>query len=587
MAETGTTKDDIGTYLPQEFVTEWTVNPKGITKVIGDIANQAAMAMNIFDEKPFAFLDKEATSIQNAFGLTKDRMSEFKQIVADVGPELVKMGLTMEDAAKTTTELMKGMKSSGTIAKETMVELAAVSKLTDVSVETLATNFRNVGISIYDVGEEMKEVVNEAKKAGVAVSAVATAVSSNLKQLNLFNFSNGVEGITKMAIQSERLGANMQTTMNLAENLLSPERAIEMSSALQRLGVTSSQLLDPLRAMDLAQNDPEELQNQMVELSKQFTQFNEETGKMEIMPGAKRRLREIATELGYDKDEFAAMALKASDFDRKLSQIKLPDFASDSKETKELIASMAQMKDGVATINIKDQKTGEVVLKQVDQLTPEDIEKLKTSQEEQGKTVEELAVDQLDQLKQINSGINGVGAAATYGRATSAPLERLYESMMGAQKAISKTAAERITGKEVRANVSAITQPAEDYLISGLKGDVSGMKKAQEDLGINLVKLEKKLETTSQDTLMAAAQRMGESFQKAYEKPSEMTYKGELNINGTVDVKGNENTKNISKEEWNNIWRQYLNEPQWKEASGIVFKEANPVSIAVGPKTPQ
>jgi hypothetical protein len=64
-----------------------------------------------------------------------------------------------------------------------------------------------------------------------------------------------------------------------------------------------------------------------------------------------------------------------------------------------------------------------------------------------------------------------------------------------------------------------------------------------------------------------------------------MTYKGELNINGTVDVKGNENTKNISKEDWNNIWRQYLNDPQWKEASGIVFKEANPVSIAVGPKT--
>ena len=256
------------------------------------------------------------------------------------------------------------------------------------------------------------------------------------------------------------------------------------------------------------------------------------------------------------------------------------------KQTKELIASMAQMKDGVATINIKDQKTGEVVLKQVDQLTPEDIEKLKQSQEEQGKSVEQLAVDQLDELKQINSGINGVGAAATYGRATSAPLERLYESMMGAQKAISKTAAERITGKEVRANVSAITQPAEDYLISGLKGDVSGMKKAQEDLGVNLVKLEKKLETTSQETLMVAAQRMGESFQKAYEKPTEMTYKGELNINGTVDVKGNENTKNISKEDWNNIWIQYLNEPQWKEASGIVFKEANPVSIAVGPKTP-
>jgi hypothetical protein len=584
MAETGTTKDDIGTYLPQEFVTEWTINPKGITKVIGDIANQAAMAMNIFDEKPFKYLDEQATSIQNAFGLTKDRMSEFKQIVADVGPELVKMGLTMDDAAKTTEGLMKGMKSSGTIAKETMVELAAVGKLTTVGVETLATNFRDVGISIYDVGEEMKNVVNLAKQAGASVSAVATLVTSNLKQLNLFNFSNGVEGITKMAIQSERLGANMQTTMTIAENLLSPEKAIEMSSALQRLGVTSSQLLDPLRAMDLAQNDPEELQNQMVELSKQFTQFNEETGKMEIMPGAKRRLREIATELGYDKDEFASMALKASDFDRKLSQIKLPDFASDSKETKELIASMAQMKDGVATINIKDQKTGEVVLKQVDQLTPEDIEKLKTSQEEQGKSVEQLAVEQLDQLKGINAGINGVRTASALGRATSAPLEKLYESMMGTQRTIAQDYAGRTKTEGVRTDVSSLSQKFEDYIISGLKGDEKGQVKAKDEFGANLAALEERVMTNQQKYFEETVKNVSTNFQKAYETPQQVNSKVDLNLNGTVDVKGNENTKNMSKEDFNNIWKQYLNDPAWRESSGIVFKTPNPVSAEVGQK---
>ena len=359
-----------------------------------------------------------------------------------------------------------------------------------------------------------------------------------------------------------------------------------MSSALQRLGVTSSELLDPLRAMDLAQNDPAELQNQMVELSKQFTQFNAETGKMEIMPGAKRRLREVALELGYNADEFATMSIKAADFDRKMSQLKLPDFASDSKETKELIASMAQMKDGVATINIKDQKTGEVVLKQVDQLTPEDIEKLKTSQEEQGKSVEQLAVDQLDQLKSINAGINGVRTASALGRATSAPMERLYESMMGVQTTISRDYASRTKTEGVRTDVSSLTQKMEDYIVSGLKGDEKAQVKAKEEFGSNLVALEEKVMANQQKYFEETIKNIGENFKKAYEKPTEMTYKGELNINGTVDVKGNENTKNINKEEWNNIWRQYLNEPQWKEASGIVFKEANPVSIAVGPKTP-
>ena len=584
MADTGNTQNDIGNYLPKDVVTEWKLDPRGALGVITEVGKAAAQAFNFNDTEPFKFLDEQATSIQNAFGLSKERMSEFKQIVADVGPELVKMGLPLEDAAKNTEELMKGLKSTGTIGKSTMVELAAVSKLTTVGVGELATNFRNVGVSIYDVGKEMKEVVNDAKKAGVAVSAVAGSVSTNLKQLNLFNFSNGVEGITKMAIQSERLGASMAITMAKAEDLLSPERAIEMSSALQRLGVTSSQLLDPLRAMDLAQNDPAELQNQMVELSKQFTQFNAETGKMEIMPGAKRRLREVATELGYQADDFANMSIKAADFDRKLSQLKLPDFASDSKETKELIASMAQMKDGVATINIKDQKTGEVVLKQVDQLTPEDIEKLKTSQEEQGKSVEQLAVEQLDQLKGINAGINGVRTASALGRATSAPLEKLYESMMGTQRTIAQDYAGRTKTEGVRTDVSSLTQKMEDYIISGLKGDEKGQVKAKDELGANLAALEERVKTNQQKYFEETVKNVSTNFQKAYETPQQVNSKVDLNLNGTVDVKGNENTKNMSKEDFNNIWKQYLNDPAWRESSGIVFKTPNPVSAEVGQK---
>jgi hypothetical protein len=580
----GDSKTDIGTYLPKDVVTEWTINPLKAMDVITEVGKAAAQAFNFNDSEPFKFLDEQATSIQNAFGLSKERMSEFKQIIADTGPELVKMGLTLEDATKYSTEAMKAMGSAGSIGKDAIVELAAVNKLTNVSVSDLAKNFRNVGVSIYDVGKEMKEVVNDAKKAGVAVSAVAGSVSSNLKQLNLFNFSNGVEGITKMAIQSERLGVSMEKTMAKAEDLLSPEKAIEMSSALQRLGVTSSQLLDPLRAMDLAQNDPAELQNQMVELSKQFTQFNAETGKMEIMPGAKRRLREVAVELGYLPDEFANMSIKAADFDRKLSQLKLPDFASDSKETKELIASMAQMKDGVATINIKDQKTGEVVLKQVDQLTPEDIEKLKTSQEEQGKSVEQLAVEQLDQLKGINAGINGVRTASALGRATSAPLEKLYESMMGTQRTIAQDYAGRTKTEGVRTDVSSLSQKMEDYIISGLKGDEKGQVKAKEEFGANLAALEERVMTNQQKYFEETVKNVSTNFQKAYETPQQVNSKVDLNLNGTVDVKGNENTKNMSKEDFNNIWKQYLNDPAWRESSGIVFKTPNPVSAEVGQK---
>jgi hypothetical protein len=125
--------------------------------------------------------------------------------------------------------------------------------------------------------------------------------------MNLYNFDNGVKGIAKMAATSERLGISMDKVFSQAEKLMDPEKAIEMSASLQRLGVTSSGLLDPLRAMDMAQNDPEALQKEMLELSKTFTKFNEQTGKMEILPGAKRRMREVADAVGMTAEEFASM----------------------------------------------------------------------------------------------------------------------------------------------------------------------------------------------------------------------------------------------------------------------------------------
>jgi hypothetical protein len=83
---------------------------------------------------------------------------------------------------------------------------------------------------------------------------------------------------------------------------------------------------------------------------------------MEILPGAKRRLREVADAAGMTAKEFSEMALKSADFDMKLKQIKMPSIVGD-QETKELIASMAQMKDGVATVKVRDDETGKITEK--------------------------------------------------------------------------------------------------------------------------------------------------------------------------------------------------------------------------------
>jgi hypothetical protein len=111
----------------------------------------------------------------------------------------------------------------------------------------------------------------------------------------------------------------------------------------------------------------------------------------------------------------------------------MPDFVG-SDETKEMIATMAQMKDGKAVITVKDEETGKAVEKEVDQLTPEDIENLKLSEEERGKTMEEIAIDQLDTQKRIANAQEAVANRIAYGGAASAPMQRAYNLAAGVQR---------------------------------------------------------------------------------------------------------------------------------------------------------
>jgi hypothetical protein len=512
---------------------------------LGAIAQNAGTALRgAFDfisdgsGKAFGELDVLGTELQNNFGVSKARLDEFRQSIADTSPELIKMGLDEQKAVSNFKDIANQLGTAASIGNEAIIEMSAAAQLTGQDVSKLTAGFREVGVSIYDVGDQMKEVANYAKSVGVSVSAVSAGVVGNLGKMNLYNFENGIKGLTSMAAQASRLGISMDKVFGLSEKLMDPEKAIDMSAALQRLGVTSSALLDPLKAMDLAQNDPEALQKEMVNISKEFTKFNEANGKFEIMPGAKRRLREVAHELGLEADELAKMSINAADFDKKMSQIEFPELAQD-KETKEMIASMAQLKDGKAMINIKNEQTGEVELKQVNQLTPKDIESLKVSQEESGKSVEQLAVDQLDELKQIKGYMAGTVKAAEYGKATTPALSRLFYGLKEVEKSVAKRTSEQVTTQGVRNTVGGLTQPIEDVAMAAYKGDEIGMANAGASFIENSKSLVDKGIATLNEVKDGVIKDTTSMLQKNYtERGGETKVTKDVNLNLSVDVKG-------------------------------------------------
>lgn len=368
-------------------------------------------------------LNEEAYRLARSLGVSSQRTRELTVAVADAIPEFVGIGLNVDDAGKAISGLFESLNTNLTIGKDALVDFAATSKVTGVEQKTLAVNFRDVGVGIASIGDKMMQVTKIAQQAGVTVKAVSDAVVSNLDKMNMYNFEGGIKGLAKMAAQASRLGMSMEGVFGIVDKVFNPEGAINLAASLQRLGVTTSDLLDPLRLMDLSQNDPTELQNQVVNMTKEFVRFNKEANQFEILPGAKRRLNEIGKELGYNNGELQKMAINAANFDYKLKQIRMPNIPI-NEDTRSLIATMAQInKEGEATIRIAEEKggklTGEYIEKKVSELTTQDIQLVEKQQLSTQTSMQDIARDQLDELRKLNTRINEFVTAQRYGMASS------------------------------------------------------------------------------------------------------------------------------------------------------------------------
>lgn len=405
---------------------------EGVLMTIGTINEQIGTGLIT----ALTNLDSEATKLVKTFGISKQRAGELTQTVADAIPKFVGMGLKVGDVAETLQGLGETMNVNIMLNADSLASFAATAEVTKVKQSELSEKFRDVGVSIASIEPKMLDVVKIARQAGVTVQAVSAGVVTNLDKMNLYNFEGGIKGLAKMAAQASRLGVDMTKIFAVVDQVFNPEGAIEFAASLQRLGVTSSQLLDPLRLMDLAQNDPTELQNQIVNMTKEFTRFNKENNQIEILPGGKRRIEEIGKAMGMTGGELQKMAINAGMFDMKLKQIKFPtDIAT--KGDRELIATMAQIgKDGVARVRIeetrigkdgKEEGTGEYFDKMVSELNTDDVAKLAQQQKSNDASMEEIAKDQLTYLKRIESSMNAFVGAAKYGMASSNTLQGGYK----------------------------------------------------------------------------------------------------------------------------------------------------------------
>lgn len=346
-------------------------------------------------------LDEAAARMMKQFGQAQAMSDTIRKSMTESVTSVRKLGGDIDDVLKTQQQASAALGRNVLLTEETTTSLYAAFKVTNQEVTKIVNAMADVGISASDAGEQMYNVVKVARELGVNALAVSSSVVANMDALNKYNFEGGVTGLAKMAAQATMLRVDMKKTLELADKMFSPEKAIETAAALQRLGVTQSDLLDPLRLMELGQNDPAELQNQIAEMSKQFVKLGKD-GNFQIAPGAKGQLREIGAALGMTGGEIEKMALAGANLDKKLKEI---NFSVDAKEEdKKLIANMAEKgKDGSYKVKIDGKD------KNVDDLSRTDIDKLIEDSKKAPPTIEKLAEEQLGVQKDMLAAITSTG----------------------------------------------------------------------------------------------------------------------------------------------------------------------------------
>jgi hypothetical protein len=447
-------------------------------------------------------LSDESIKVLKTFTQTRERIYEIQTAVVDTLPGIRRLGGDIGDVSGIISKVAIESRRNVIATSDQVEKLFAIEKTLGLGADVLSKSFLDVGMSIEKIPETLEDSMNYVRSIGGNAKTVITDVQKNMEQMNRYQFEGGVIGLTKMAAQASMLRFDMATTFKFADDLLDPDRAVEVSAAFQRLGVTAGNLVDPFQLMNMSINDPSGLQDSIVEISKQFTEFDEETKTFKINPQGVLTLREIGKQTGLDAKELSKMGLAAAELDRRLSQIS-PSI-NIKEEDKQYLANISNMNEGGEyEVKLIDDQ-GKEQTRKLSEITQTEFEKLIKEQKTGPKTLEETAKAQLRLDQILSTNVSAIRGAIAGGVLTAEPIQNLDAVLREAFETVVGTINEKITAPGVRDKVTEALGG-----LSGIKDKLTGIIAGGEtDPGEIL----KELTAGAQDKLLSMGMGATEEF---------------------------------------------------------------------------
>jgi len=422
-----------------------------------------------------------ASQLNKQFGETRERIGQMEGGLRDVEPFFNTFGDTANEAAKIISQLSIETRKNVIASNESLKELLTISKVIGQEPERFVGPLTDVGIQFGNIQENLEGSVNYVRSIGMNTQEIMRDALSNSEMMNRYNFEGGVMGLTKMAAQSAMLRVNMNATSALAEKVFDPEGAIQVASAMQRLGVNMGMLSDPFALMDATINDPAGLQKSIADVAASFTIFDEKSKSFKIDSGSIRKLREIATETGISYDNLTKMGLAAANSGEIMKQL---SFAGNlSEEDKMYVANLAEMKGGDYVIKVGKDEEGKDDFKKLSELSEDQLKATIEASKSAPKSMEDIARAQLSAGEIAAGNLTAIKNTVVGGIADTKGIRDLPELTRGLTETITNSLRETLPQKD---QVTGVTDDIAKKFGTNLVDVLEG-KKSFEDVGKEIV----------------------------------------------------------------------------------------------------
>jgi hypothetical protein len=324
-------------------------------------------------------------------------------------------------------------------------------------------------MGIESIPEALEESIQYVQSIGGNAKTVFADVYKNMHEMNRFQFEDGVLGLTKMAAQASMMRVEVGDTLKFANEVLNPDKAIEVAGAFQRLGVAAGTLVDPFALMNASINDPSGLQDSLINVAKQFTYFDDETKSFKINRHCVLTLREMEKAAGLAQGSMSKMGLAAAELDERLSQIS-PSIKFENEEDKQYLANIGSMtKGGQYEVKFRDEK-GIEQMRKLSEITQDEFDLLISQQKDSSKPIEETAREQLTLSQTMNNNIAAIKSLMMGVTLTSDVAMDVTEGLKQVADATARGAERTTNIEELRKTANDASGDLREDIIEAIKG---------------------------------------------------------------------------------------------------------------------